>query len=703
MKPIFKIFFLFFICIVPQYIGAQTSWTDQVYKANVAKIEYNPMKGLIPGYKPVVSNFPYSIDHFYMRWDAVYKNWGQCDWTAFENELKRIVSGGRHSVCRFWIDYPGQTEAMPAFLDTLVSWHDSNSPDWNDSDLMAAFEDFAALFGAKYNGDPRLAMVEVGLYGYWGEWHNYPENWDLTSANKDRLLAAFTAAFPNTHTSIREPNHLSTVPLRMSTGYYDDSFCQSTAGPTSWHFWPKMIANGSADNYKYHPLGGEIYPELQTTLFNAWPNTSGQDITNCVTLTHASFTKCYYIFKAQRSSTQNANALKMHNMMGYQFYVRSVKITGEASNDFTAEIKIQNKGVAPFYYNWDVEFASISSAGVFNSLGSTNWDITTILPDATDYSKSFSANLSAEGTYKILMRYKNPLEAITSNAMKLRFANAKQDLDKDGWLTLGTVSVGGASVPVEGVSISPSILPLTVGNNSQLSANVIPDNATNKTVTFSSDNTVIATVSESGLVTAVAAGNATITVTTQDGGKTATSSVSVTPVNIPVTGVEISPEPFLLAIGNTYQLTAAILPENASNKSVSWFSDNTAIATVSESGLVTAVAAGNASITVTTTDQGKTDNWAASVVDSSLGNGLLAENSIELYPNPVSKTLYFKSPEKEDVTEIKIFTVAGQLLFNEKTNNSSSEIDMEALKTKGLVIVQIFTKQNVFSFKVEVR
>jgi len=295
------------------------------------------------------------------------------------------------------------------------------------------------------------------------------------------------------------------------------------------------------------------------------------------------------------------------------------------------------------------------------------------------------------------------LEAITSNAMKLRFANAKQDLDKDGWLTLGTVSVGGASVPVEGVSISPSILPLTVGNNSQLSANVIPDNATNKTVTFSSDNTVIATVSESGLVTAVAAGNATITVTTQDGGKTATSSVSVTPVNIPVTGVEISPEPFLLAIGNTYQLTAAILPENASNKSVSWFSDNTAIATVSESGLVTAVAAGNASITVTTTDQGKTDNWAASVVDSSLGNGLLAENSIELYPNPVSKTLYFKSPEKEDVTEIKIFTVAGQLLFNEKTNNSSSEIDMEALKTKGLVIVQIFTKQNVFSFKVEVR
>jgi gliding motility-associated-like protein len=144
---------------------------------------------------------------------------------------------------------------------------------------------------------------------------------------------------------------------------------------------------------------------------------------------------------------------------------------------------------------------------------------------------------------------------------------------------------------------------------------VAPSNATNKTVSWSSSNTAIATVSTGGLVTAVAAGTATITVTTQDGSKTATCAVTVT--TVAVTGVTLSPTSTSLSVGATQQLTATIAPTNATNKSVTWSSSNTAIATVSTAGLVTAVAAGTATITVKTTDGSKTATCAVTVTATS--------------------------------------------------------------------------------------
>ena len=89
-------------------------------------------------------------------------------------------------------------------------------------------------------------------------------------------------------------------------------------------------------------------------------------------------------------------------------------------------------------------------------------------------------------------------------------------------------SPGASNVAVSSVSISPASVSLTVAGTQQLTATVLPSNATNKNVTWSSSNTAIATVNPSGLVTAVGAGSATITVTSQDGAKTATSAITVT-------------------------------------------------------------------------------------------------------------------------------------------------------------------------------
>lgn len=101
---------------------------------------------------------------------------------------------------------------------------------------------------------------------------------------------------------------------------------------------------------------------------------------------------------------------------------------------------------------------------------------------------------------------------------------------KTGWYVNGTWydTNPGTVVAVTGVTMTPATASIAVNATQQLTATVAPSTASNKTVTYGSSNTAIATVSSTGLVTGVAAGTATITVTTQDGSKTATSTITVT-------------------------------------------------------------------------------------------------------------------------------------------------------------------------------
>ena len=169
-----------------------------------------------------------------------------------------------------------------------------------------------------------------------------------------------------------------------------------------------------------------------------------------------------------------------------------------------------------------------------------------------------------------------------------------------------TVTVKAATVSVTGVSLDNTSLSMTVGNTQTLTATVSPTNASDKSVTWSSNNASVATVSTSGVITAKSAGIATITVTTNDGAKKATCAVTVKAATVPVTGVSLDKTSLSMMVGDTQTLTATITPSNATDKSVTWSSSNSSVATVSSSGLVTAKAAGTTSIVVKTTNGGKT-------------------------------------------------------------------------------------------------
>ena len=156
-----------------------------------------------------------------------------------------------------------------------------------------------------------------------------------------------------------------------------------------------------------------------------------------------------------------------------------------------------------------------------------------------------------------------------------------------------TVTVKG--IPVDGITLSQSALTLTEGENATLTATVTPANASDKTVTWSSNDTAVATVDATGKVTAVAPGTATITA--KAGEKTATCTVTVKAKIIEVTGITLDKTTATLTVGDNLTLTATVAPANATDKTVTWTSSDAAVATVDATGKVTAVKAGTATIT----------------------------------------------------------------------------------------------------------
>lgn len=159
--------------------------------------------------------------------------------------------------------------------------------------------------------------------------------------------------------------------------------------------------------------------------------------------------------------------------------------------------------------------------------------------------------------------------------------------------------------PVTGITITSANGSKTVdtGDTLQLTANVSPSNASDTSVTWSSNSTGIAKVSTTGLVTGVAAGTAVITAKANDGSnKSATFTVTVTKKVIKVTKISLSASTLLTKVGHTEKITATVTPTNADNREVTWSSSAPTVASVDQSGNIIAKSVGNATITVTAKD-----------------------------------------------------------------------------------------------------
>ncbi len=246
-------------------------------------------------------------------------------------------------------------------------------------------------------------------------------------------------------------------------------------------------------------------------------------------------------------------------------------------------------GYSPFYYK--TELTSVLIGDGVTSIGSWAFYDCSSLTDVYCYAEGVpTTQTNAFDNSNI----KNATLHVPANALNAYKTTAP-------WSSFGKFET--IETLVEGITLSQSSATLTEGETLRLTATVKPTNATNKSITWSSSNTSVATVDANGKVTAKAAGTATITATANDGsGVNASCVVTVEKKVVAVSSITLSQSLATLIEGGTLTLTATVTPDDATNKAVTWSSSNTSVATVDANGKVTAIAPGTATITATAND-----------------------------------------------------------------------------------------------------
>ncbi len=450
---VIRIMFIFCVCV------SSTRGAEPIPLDPAETPADNPLKGLVPYATANVEQFPHSLEFDYVSLRELMTGPETFDWQPLETRLNTISSRGCQAVFRVWIEYPNQKSGLPQFLldegVKLTKWTNQKespptrnvSPDYEDERLVRAIERFLAEFGKQYDGDPRLGFLTAGLLGEWGEWHNWPRSELFASKNtQQRVLAAYEKAFTKTPVLLRYPagpqDGTYAENSQLPFGYHDDSFAWGTLdtgkSDDSW-FYMSLLHNAgdrAVNKWKSHPIGGEIRPEVWGQIFDPKPShQQAQDFAACVEQTHATWVMDSGMFEKQPMTARSARAATLVRRMGYDFQVKSALIERRANQGVEVDLAVVNNGVAPFYYDWPLELAALGQDGAVLQTLAVDWKLTGILPSAkpTRWSITLSAREVPAGCRKLGLRAIHPLK----NGKQLRFANASQDADSPGWLTLG--------------------------------------------------------------------------------------------------------------------------------------------------------------------------------------------------------------------------------------------------------------------------
>ena len=247
-------------------------------------------------------------------------------------------------------------------------------------------------------------------------------------------------------------------------------------------------------------------------------------------------------------------------------------------------------------------------------------------------------------------------------------------------------------VAVTGVKLAYNDLTLKIGTSLKLVARIEPTDATNKAVTWSSDNTAVATVSDAGLVEAKTVGTATITVTTTDGGHTATCSFTVTSEDVPLTGLKITPAEKHIKVGQASTLDVKYEPVTATLKGVTWATSDAAIVTVDQNGNLKGVAIGEATITVKSKKDETIKSTCKVIVESATAVEDAVFASVVTAPNPFGNQLRITNGELRGT--YTLLNVQGVVVRS--GNMLGSEVVIETTDlTSGLYLLRLTTENGM--------
>jgi uncharacterized protein YjdB len=248
-------------------------------------------------------------------------------------------------------------------------------------------------------------------------------------------------------------------------------------------------------------------------------------------------------------------------------------------------------------------------------------------------------------------------------------------------------------VPVTGVSLDKTNVNLDGGKAILLTPTLVPQNATNKSLIWSSSNSGIASVDSNGLVIGKSQGAALITAKTVDGGYIAVCTVVVnsTNVNIPVTGISLNRTSATLEIGKVIILEPTVKPITSNNKQVTWTTSDAAVASVDENGIVTPKQAGVALITVRTVENGYTATCVVTVVNKventlSVTGVKLDKRILEITSGQSGKLTATVLPENAANKSVKWDTSDSSVITVDQGGN------LKALK-EGIAVITVTTTE----------
>jgi hypothetical protein len=444
MKFLRKIVWLALISLV-----VSTAWSQiqtHQYREREDAIA-NPLKGwVIWGENYTTPPQPTTLFFSYRSWRKLEPVEGRFEFEQWENDVwQPWTQRGMKVIFRVYADYPGRPIGIPPWLIdagvTLTKYDDYGggwSPDYDHPLFLEKVQRLIAALGERYDNDPRVAFLDVGVLGHWGEWHTYPRTELFASVRVQReIMKGFLTAFPTKKMMLRTPSSWS---AQLAFGYRDDCFLTDTDGPEDWKFFNLFRSARAEDVWKTQPIGGEFCGGGE----GAKTGTLNQP-DECLRLIEEGHFS--HLGPAGGSIVAENDAHQRHvdamlKKMGYRFVIRDATfpLRVESGKPFVFQFTIENVGSAPFYYPWTLQIILRDLPRQETIVKNTEIDVTKWLPGQHGVNLQMIAPpVVEETTFHLGLSIGEPVE----DGARIRFTNVGNE--ENGVFYVGEFNVTSAA------------------------------------------------------------------------------------------------------------------------------------------------------------------------------------------------------------------------------------------------------------------
>jgi hypothetical protein len=373
------------------------------------------------------------------------KDWSDANWAGLRAHNLKVIP-------RVVIVYPGTGE----YWGDLP--HDGTPSQWATSTLTARLVAFVAKLGVAWDDDPRVAAVEMGLWGNWGEHNIYPDQVDgsdrIPVETQKALGDAFVAAFKSKKVMVRYPDTFTDY---QTFGFYWDSFAlpdDDNAGGG--------VGILTRDVWRAQMVSGEVaYDWGDQSMLGGSPNGTLSSVANTdyvlgyIARLHASSLGWIAEYTPDGAAI-SANAARVQKSLGYRYVITKATFgaTIAVGGRLDVALTVANVGSAAFYYRWPVEVSLLDDAR------KVAWRATVGTADVTQWQPGGTYELTATfapsvvaGTYTLAVAVLDP----AANAPALRFANS--NYYRGGRTPLGRVGVGLGPAPAQDLGAFDALKP----------------------------------------------------------------------------------------------------------------------------------------------------------------------------------------------------------------------------------------------------